>query len=314
MRNRGVAVVLMTLLACPGVGGAETRQVPVAPGAFLNVIVTGAGPAAVFIPGLFGSAYGYRKLVGPLTDAGYRVILVEPLGIGRSSRPEGADYSLTAQADRIANVLDVLDANQAVVVAHSVGASIALRLAYRHPDHVAAIVSLDGGPAEAAATRGFRRAMRFAPLIKLFGGKRIIRGHVRSTLVTRSADPRWVTDDVVDGYMGVAAQDLDGALGVYRQMARAQEPEELRPHLGDVRCPVRLVMGTATREGGVSEAEIELLRERLASFAVETVPDAGNFVYEEKPLAVVAAVERALGSARLQAAAVLPAPVVESRR
>jgi pimeloyl-ACP methyl ester carboxylesterase len=261
------------------------------------------GPAVVCIPGLFGSAFGFRKLVRPLNDAGYRVILVEPLGIGGSSRPENADYSLTAQADRIASVLDALDTDRAVVVAHSVGASIALRLAYRHPDRVAAIVSLDGGPAETAATRGFRGAMRFAPLIKLFGGKSRIRSHVRSTLVTRSADPRWVPEDVVDGYMGVAAQDLDGALDVYRQMARAQEPEELQPHLGDVRCPVRLVFGTATREGGISEAEIALLHERLASFAVETVPHAGNFVFEERPLAVVAAIERAIDSARIQATA-----------
>ena len=148
-------------------------------------------------------------------------------------------------------------------------------------------------------------------LIKLFGGQGRIRSRVRSTLIARSADPRWVTDEVVDGYMGAAAQDLDGALRAYRQMARAREPEELQKHLRDVRCPVRLVMGTATRAGGINEAEIDLLRERLASFAVETVPDAGNFVFEEKPLAVVAAVERAAGSARLQAAAAQPL-VVES--
>jgi len=259
------------------------------------------------------------------------VILVEPLGIGGSGRPERADYSLTAQADRIAAVLAALAADQAVVVAHSVGASIAFRLAHRHPERVAAVVSLDGGPAEAAATSGFKWAMRFAPLIKLFGGKSRIRGRVRSTLVTRSADPRWVTEDVVDGYLGAAAQDFDGALRVYRRMAGAREPEELQPHLRDVRCPVRLVMGTATREGGISESEIKLLRERLVSFAVDTVPDAGNFVFEEKPLAVVAAVERAADSARLQRAvatartavtqlngaapmrgSVMPTPIVES--
>ena len=47
------------------------------------------------------------------------------------SRPPEADYSLTAQADRIAVVLDVLGLEPAVVVAHAVGASMALRLAYR---------------------------------------------------------------------------------------------------------------------------------------------------------------------------------------
>ena len=39
--------------------------------------------------------------------------------------------------------------------------------------------------------------MRFAFLIKLFGGTKRIEGIVRSTLAERSADPRWVTDDVV---------------------------------------------------------------------------------------------------------------------
>jgi pimeloyl-ACP methyl ester carboxylesterase len=300
------AIFLAALLVLPAAARAETRQVLVAPAEILRVSVTGTGPAVVFIPGLFGSAFGFRKLVQPLNEDGYRVILVEPLGIGGSGRPEGADYSLTAQADRIAAVLEALDTDRAVVVAHSVGASIAFRLAHRHPERVAAVVSLDGGPAEVAATRGFRWAMRLAPLIKLFGGKSRLRGHVRSTLVARSADPRWVTEEVVDGYMGAAAQDLDGALRAYRQMARAREPEELQKHLRDVRCPVRLVMGTATRTGGISEAEIDLLRERLVSFAVEAVPDAGNFVFEEKPLAVVAAVERAAGSARLQAAVAQP--------
>ena len=311
MRHSGTATFLVALLVLPTAARAETRQVLVSPGEILRVSMTGTGPAVVFIPGLFGSAFGFRKLVQPLNEDGYRVILVEPLGIGGSGRPEGADYSLTAQADRIAAVLATLDADRAVVVAHSVGASIALRLAHRHPERVAAVVSLDGGPAEVAATSGFRWAMRFAPLIKLFGGRSRLRGRVRSTLIARSADPRWVTDEVVDGYMGAAAQDLDGALRAYRQMARAREPEELQKHLRDVRCPVRLVVGTATRQGGISEAEIDLLRERLVSFAVETVPDAGNFVFEEKPLAVVAAVERAAGSARLQAAVAQPL-VVES--
>ena len=163
MRHSGTAMVLVVILALPAAASADTRQVLVAPGEILRVRVTGTGPSVVFIPGLFGSAFGFRKLVQPLNEDGYRVILVEPLGIGGSGRPEGADYSLTAQADRIAAVLTALHADRAVVVAHSVGASIAFRLAHRHPERVAAVVSLDGGPAEVAATSGFRWAMRFAP-------------------------------------------------------------------------------------------------------------------------------------------------------
>jgi pimeloyl-ACP methyl ester carboxylesterase len=288
--------ILMAALLGPILAGAPApdagRMVAVGPGEELHVEIHGHGPTLVLIPGLLGSAYGFRKVVGPLADAGYRVVVVEPLGIGGSARPRSADYSLTAQADRVAAVLDRLDGGQAVVVAHSVGASIAMRLAYRHPERVAALVSLDGGPAEAAGTRGFRRAMRFAPLLRLFGGEGRIRSQVRTTLVERSADPAWVTEEVVDGYMAGASRDLGAALRAFGQMARAREPEALGPHLRAIRCPVRLVIGTATREGGISPAEIGQLRAGLPSFALETVPGAGHFVFEEKPMAVVSAVEQ----------------------
>lgn len=86
---------------------AHTLVVPVAPGEELQVTVAGAGPPVVLVPGLFGAAFGFRKLI-PLLTPDHRVIVVEPLGVGTSARPEHADYSLDAQADRVASVLDTL--------------------------------------------------------------------------------------------------------------------------------------------------------------------------------------------------------------
>jgi pimeloyl-ACP methyl ester carboxylesterase len=300
MGKRTSFATLTAILALAGSasGAAVERQITVAPGERLHVEVAGAGTPVVLVPGLLGSAFGFRRLVAPLVAGGYRVVVVEPLGIGASAKPEAADYSLTAQADRIAAVLAALELDGAIVVAHSVSASMALRLAARHPERVRAIVSLDGGPTEAAATPGFRRAMRFAFLIKLFGGTKRIEGIVRSTLEERSADPRWVTDDVVAGYMSAGARDLDGTLSALRQIAKAREPEALRPRLAEVRCPVRLVIGTTAHEGGISPAEIALLRERLPLFSIDRVEDAGHFVFEEKPEAVVAAIASADRSGR----------------
>ena len=230
-----LAAVLAVLAASPA--AAREQLVTVSPGERLRVDVTGSGAPVVLVPGLLGSAFGFRKLVPPLVAGGCRVVVIEPLGIGGSAKPEGADYSLTAQADRIAAVLGQLDLEPAIVVAHSVAASMALRLAARHPERVRAVVSLDGGPTEAAATPGFRRAMRFSFLIKLFGGTKRIEDIVRSTL------------------------------------------------------------GTAAHEGGISPAEVALLEERVPDFAIDRVADAGHFVFEEKPEAVVAAIARAGHSA-----------------
>src|SRR5438477_3291183 len=234
-------------------------SIALAPAESVWVTVEGVGDPVVLIPGLFGSAFGYRSVLPRLVDAGYRTIVIEPLGIGTSARPEHADYSLTAQADRVAAALDRLGVGDAIVVAHSVGAAIAYRLGYRRPDLVRGIVSLDGGPAEAATTRGFRRAIELAPWIKLFGGERLVRAKVRRGLIAASGDTTWVTDQVVAGYTAGAARDLAGTLKAYLAMAQARESDRLAPHLGEIRCPVRLVVGTAGRRSGVSPQEVATL-------------------------------------------------------
>ena len=263
---------------------------PVAPAETLHVTVTGSGEPVVLIPGLFGSAFGFRKLIPLLSAAGCRTIVIEPLGIGASGRPERADYSLTAQADRIAAALDTLGVAHAIIVAHSVGASMAYRLAYRRPDLVRAIVSLEGGPAEAAATPSFRRAMRFVPWIKWFGGIRRIRGKIKSSLVASSGDTSWVTDSVVDAYTAGAAANLDGTLKAFLRMADAEERERLAPHLGAIHCPVRLLIGTAPHQGGVPLGDVDELRAGLPSLSIDSVPASGHYIYEEQPDAVLAAV------------------------
>ena len=273
---------------------AESVQVAVAGGE--------AGAPVVLIPGLFGAAFAYRRVIPRLTEAGYRAIVIEPLGVGNSGRPEHADYSLTAQADRIAGALDQLGVTWAVIVAHATSASIAYRLAYRRPDLVRAVVSLEGGPVEAAATPGMRRAMQLAPWIKLFGGVRMIRKKIRANLIALSADPSWVSDSVVDGYTAGAARDLDGTLRGYLAMAASRERERLEPRLSAITCPVLLVLGGVPHGGGPRPAELVELADSLRAFTVDTVAGAGHFVHEERPDAVVAAVSRVGPASALSAA------------
>ncbi len=271
---------------------ARTFKVPLAPGESLAVATAGAGQSVVLIPGLFGSEFGFRQLVPLLDAAGYRTIVIEPLGIGSSTRPPRADYSLTAQADRIAGVLDSLGERQALIVAHSIGGSEAFRLAYRRPDLVRGMISIEGGPTEAAVTPAFKRALKFAPWIKLFGGVKLVRRKIRSMLIASSGDTSWVTDDVVSGYTTGAARNLDATLKAYLAMANSREPGKLWPHLVDVRCPVRLIVGGEPHDGDVNPAEVRLLQRTVRAFAVDSVPGAGHFVHEEQPQAVVAALGR----------------------
>jgi pimeloyl-ACP methyl ester carboxylesterase len=275
---------------------AHSVQIPVGRAESLHVVTFGHGEPVVLLPGFFGSAFGFRKLVPLLEAAGYQPIVVEPLGTGFSSRPARGDYSLSAQARRIAAALDSLGVRHAWVIGHAVGGAIALRLAYTRPDLVRGLVSLEGGPTEEVATREFRRAAVYIPWIKLLGGIKVIRRVLRRTLNASSGDTTWITDGVVYGYTAGAAGNVDGTLKAYQAMAASRERVRLEPHLREIACPVRLVLGGARHGGGVGPEEVIELQRTLGWFAVDSVPGAGHYLQEERPEAVVVALEKARAS------------------
>lgn len=272
----------------------STRAYPVSVARAESLWVTDAGEGrpVVLIPGMFGSAYSYRRVVPLLTERGYHAIVIEPLGIGHSAKPRRADYSLDAQADRVESVLQQLGVTGAILVAHSANASVAYRLAYRRPDLVSGVVSIEGGPAERATTPGFRRAMTFVPWIKWFGGFKRVRTAIRKGLIKASGDTTWVTDEVVDGYTAAAQADLDGSLMAFLGMAASKEREKLAPHLPEIRCPVLLLLGSAPHDGGPPDREVATLRSGLTSFTVDSIPGAGHYLQEERPQAVAHAVDQ----------------------
>jgi pimeloyl-ACP methyl ester carboxylesterase len=262
-------------------------KVPVTAAESLYVETRGDGPTVVLIPGLFGSAFGFRHLIPLLVTGGYRTVVIEPLGIGNSSRPPKSDYSLLAQSDRIAAVLESLGIKRSLVIAHSLGGAMALRVAYRRPELVEGLILLESGPTERATTPAFRKAMRFVPWIKVFGGMRLIRRKIRHSLIYSSGDPAWVTDSVVSGYTAGAAVDLDKSLKAFLAMARSRERESLQLHLSQVVCPVRLLVGTAPHDGYVPDEEVRLMVQSLGHFAVDSIDGVGHFIHEERPEAVM---------------------------
>ena len=274
----------------PGSDSVSARDITVAAGEVVHVTSAGTGTPVVLVPGLFGSAFGFRKLIEPLEAHGYRVIIVEPLGTGTSSYPKGVNYSLTAQADRIGVVLDTLGVRHALLVAHSVGVSMALRLTYRRPELVRGLLAIDGGPVEAAATPGLQHAMKFAVFIKLFMGQGTLRRKVRHGMIENSGDTTWVTDSVVHGYTAGPGRDLHRTIDVLHGMAKSHEPEFLSNHLAQIRVPVRLLVGTVPHPSGVTPEEVTELKGGIRNFGVDSVPGSGQFIHEEQPDAVLAAV------------------------
>jgi pimeloyl-ACP methyl ester carboxylesterase len=282
----------LALLTFP-VDSAVVRDIEVADGETLRTTSFGTGQPVVLIPGLFGGAFGYRKITGPLVAQGYRTIVVEPLGYGSSSHPKKADYSFGAQSERLARTLDQMGIKRALFVAQSSGAAIAFRLAVKRPDLVRGLLSIDGGPSESAATPGMKKAFKFGGgLVKLTMDESRLRHEVRREIVKNSGDTTWVTDAVIRSYTAGQTGDLGGSIDAFHQMAKSKESASLADRLHQCLAPVLLLVGTVAHPAEVPDEQRELLKTKLRTFNTEIVRGAGQFIQEEQPAVVLAALTR----------------------
>ena len=86
----------------------------------------------------FPSSY-WQGVIAALTGAGYRVVAVDQLGFGKSSKPVGPFTFDTMAADTVA-LLESLGLARVDVVAHSMGGMLAVRLARNAPERVNSLV------------------------------------------------------------------------------------------------------------------------------------------------------------------------------
>ncbi|MFE5613706.1 alpha/beta fold hydrolase [Streptomyces sp. NPDC056524] len=108
------------------------------------VELPGEEPPRVYVHGLGATspAYFTEVAVHPLL-AGRRSLLVDLLGHGISDRPAGFDYTLESHADALAEALTRASVTGAELIAHSMGGSVAIVLAVRHPHLVSRLVLVD---------------------------------------------------------------------------------------------------------------------------------------------------------------------------
>ena len=103
----------------------------------------GAGPAVILLHGLFGAGKNLGVLARSLSTD-YRVISLDLRNHGASAHDPATDYQ--AQAADVAETMGRLGISHAVLIGHSMGGKVAMRLALDRPDLVEALVVLDIAP------------------------------------------------------------------------------------------------------------------------------------------------------------------------
>lgn len=130
-------------------------------GLHLHVRSVGQGPAVVLLHGFPDTHMVWRKQVGPLVDAGYRVLAPDLRGYGQSDAPGAVSaYRLEHVCADVLAMLDALGIARARVVGHDWGALVGWMLCMDAPQRIEQYVALSVGHPAAFARAGFAQKLR----------------------------------------------------------------------------------------------------------------------------------------------------------
>lgn len=271
-------------------------------GITLSLWIEGHGPTVVLCHGFPELGYSWRHQIPALVESGYRVVVPDMRGYGRSSRPTEVDaYDVLTIAGDLIGLLDWLESDNAAFVGHDWGAVVVWTLALVHPERVRAVAGLSVPPTRRAS------APPVSVLRKDFGddfyivwfqeagpADEALARDVRRTITSREAPgprwaaareewrrPSWMTSEELDHYVeSFERTGFSGGLNYYRNIDRNWELTA--PYADRIDRPAMFLTGERDPVHRFMPAEhLEEIASDLRANVM--VAGAGHWVQQERP-------------------------------
>jgi epoxide hydrolase 4 len=221
----------------------------------------GDGPLVVLLHGFPQSRLTWKESLPVLARAGYRAVAPDLRGYGDSPKPKGVDaYQASEVAADVAELIESLSGEPAVVVGHDWGAVMAWYLAMARPELVRKLVILNV-PHPAAIARELRRStkQKLKLLYQLF-----FRLPVLPELLLRV-------------FSHIPRDSLTPMFHYYRAVPRSRGT--LKKLFRRIDVPVMIVW--SEHEPVFNAAAIEDLGAWVTDVRIERIPGAGHFVQND---------------------------------
>ncbi len=245
----------------------------------------GGDPPIVVLHGLLGSGRNWQTIANRLAP-NHRICLVDLRNHGRSPWTQSMTYA--EMADDVLELLDRLGWSAPVVLGHSMGGKVAMRLATEHPERVGALVVVDIAPVR--YDRGHRAEVDALRALDL------------STIVSRAdADARLAEGIAEPALRQFLLRNLESGPDGYRWQANLDTIAAAMPELIDFPSPRRTFDGACLAiVGGLSdyvgEAGASALRRWFPQAQFGPIDRAGHWPHAERPDLVTAVLETFLRS------------------
>jgi magnesium chelatase accessory protein len=264
-------------------------------------------PVALLLHGTGAGTHSWRRLA-PLLSRGFEVVAPDLPGHAFTLTPTAQSLTLPAVAGALHALVEALGCRPALVVGHSAGAAIALRMALDRDIRPALLVSVNGAILPLQGPLG----RMFLPLARVLA----VNPLVAPAFASWAALPR-VTRQLLDGtgsridaegercYAALVSRAAH-ASGALRLMA-SWDLAALAADLPQLAVPLLLLAGARDRTLPPSHAD--RVGALLPGAAREVLPGLGHLAHEEAADAVLARIEQAWRGVARPGSAAAAAPI-----
>src|SRR5260370_38464625 len=123
----------------------------------------GKGQPILLLHGFPTDTVLWHSVVPPLVAAGCRSLAPDLVGFGHSDAPDGVPIDMGSQAGWMLSLLDLLEIQRVLLVAHDVGTAVAEIMVARAPERILCSVLIDGVYADRWGLQALESIRSFDP-------------------------------------------------------------------------------------------------------------------------------------------------------
>lgn len=233
------------------------------------VKITGTGDKTAVILQGWGTDLGvYDSVTGVIDGSRYRVIQFDFPGFGGSDEPR-EPWDVDGFADFFCRFMEALQVKQAMLIGHSYGGRVIIKLAAREslPFEITNIILIDSAGILPVRTAAQKWKIRRYKILKKFLNLKLI---------------YTMFPEVIDDWRSrQGSADYRNATPMMRQCMVKAVNEDLTELLPKIRQEVLLIWGDQDTATPIRDAHI--MEEKIPNCGLAVIPGTGHFCFLEKP-------------------------------